>query len=165
MWRDYVDPKTGHTCTVERFLSHVSISDGCWEWTAWKVDCGYGVITLGPAKAPITRKAHRLAYIMSGNDIPPRNIICHKCNNPCCVRPDHLYHGTDLDNMRDRITHRGRPIGSLNSNAKLTEAQVKEIITTWRKGQTNIMAAKYGVRKQAITRVLSGKTWTHVPRA
>lgn len=66
--------------------------------------------------------AHRLAYMLTHGDIPDNMCVCHKCDNPKCIRPSHLFIGTQLDNIADMDAkgRRGRTVGELNSHAKLT---------------------------------------------
>lgn len=88
-------PKTD---PVIRFWRHVEKSDGCWEWTAKRLPSGYGVMTTDGAKV----YTHRFSWEMHNGPIPARMFVCHSCDNPSCVRPDHLWIGTALDNAQDR---------------------------------------------------------------
>lgn len=84
----------------ERFLNKIQkVDSGCWEWSAALNTLGYGAIVdaIGTTKA-----AHRISYQIYIGDIPARMCVCHKCDNPKCVSPFHLFLGTHSDNMRDR---------------------------------------------------------------
>ena len=84
---------------VERFLSKVDTSGDCWLWRASKTR-GYGQFSVdGHGSAP--RKAHRVSYEMFVGEVPAHLVVCHRCDNPSCVRPTHLFLGTQSDNLRD----------------------------------------------------------------
>lgn len=102
---------------INRFWARVEKTDGCWIWTGHKVKDGYGSVAFG--HKDIT--THRLSYMLANGAIPDGMLICHTCDNPACVRPDHLWAGTNLENARDKVK-KGRqgPRG-------LTKAQVADI--------------------------------------
>ena len=117
--------------------------------------------------------AHRIAYELAYG--PPEGQVLHHCDNPPCVRPSHLYDGTHKQNMADR-TNRGRtyrgpranveniPRGERNTNAKLTEAAVREIRALYAAGgiSQQALADWYGVNQTKISDVVRRKTWKHV---
>lgn len=89
----------------ERFWSKVSKGDGCWEWQAGRLPTGYGRFS----DKGVEYKAHRFSWALAHGAIPEGMLICHRCDNPRCVRPDHLFLGTNSDNQRDMVNkNRGR---------------------------------------------------------
>jgi excisionase family DNA binding protein len=84
-----------------RFWRYVEKSDGCWQWTGAANPKGYG--NIGRGKGLGTAKAHRVSWELHFGPIPPGLYVCHACDNPPCVRPDHLFLGTAQDNNNDKI--------------------------------------------------------------
>src|SRR5882672_10379584 len=78
---------------------------GCWVWTAWKNSKGYGNFNIGERKW----KAHRLSYTFFYGPIPDGLLVLHRCDNPSCVNPDHLFLGTARDNFQDAISKKRLP--------------------------------------------------------
>lgn len=83
--------------TPEVFNKRVAKGPGCWEWTGSRNTAGYGVISSKGRK----RMAHRVSYEIANGPIPDGMLVCHRCDNPKCVRPDHLFLGTSRDNAQD----------------------------------------------------------------
>lgn len=87
---------------ADRFWSKVDTDGDCWEWQAAKNPKGYGFFGLG-RRGDGHALAHRVAYELTTGSIPDGLCVLHKCDNPGCVRPDHLWLGTRADNNRDMI--------------------------------------------------------------
>jgi hypothetical protein len=136
-------------------------NSGCWIWLKARRWNGYGVIR----HQHKVWSAHRLVYeIANGASVPPNIDVCHKCDVPSCVNPDHLFVGTRGDNMRD-CAKKGRICipnlrGEQLPQAKLTEDFVRAI----RKDQRSqrAIARDYGVDKGTIANIKHRKTWRHV---
>lgn len=137
-------------------------STGCWIWVGSKTSDGYAQIWFG---GKICR-ANRVSY---ETFVGPTNglHVCHSCDNPVCVRLDHLFLGTDADNVADKCS-KGRASGGSMSGEKhpghiLTTEQVIEIKSTpVVRGTVTSLASKFGVDKTTISRILRGKTWKKV---
>lgn len=151
-----------HIPLSERFWRHVQRGEGCWEWTGCLHDGGYGLIRVDGRN----RRAHRVAWQLSHGAIPEGLRVCHTCDNPPCVRPDHLFLGTDADNMRDK-TAKGRARwhrGSANSMAKLTEALVQTIRAEAAAGVTyRAIARVHGIHFTTVGGIVRRQIWSHVP--
>jgi hypothetical protein len=153
----------------ERFWKHVapSAEDECWEWQGARThDYGYLYISHSPMRF---KRAHRLSWEIHHGPIPEGYFVLHRCDNPPCVNPRHLYLGGHGENARDRaIRKRGREArqnGVRNANAKLTEAQVREIIAELKKlprrSQADI-AKEFGVKQPQISNIMLRKSWAHL---
>jgi hypothetical protein len=86
---------------AERFWAKVRQSDGCWEWTGAKDDDGYGMIGVSGSRRNGHERAHRTSWRLHNGTIPPGMWVLHHCDNPPCVRPDHLFLGDRSVNMLD----------------------------------------------------------------
>ena len=147
---------------IQRFWSKVDINlnnNSCWEWTACHNLKRYGLFYFSNKMY----SAHRIAYMIERGNIPEEMFVCHRCDNPTCVNPNHLFIGTYLDNVRDRDIKNRNAKGSKQSKAKLTEEVIPVIRELLREGfsQQNI-AYKYGVSQVQISLIKSGKIWKHV---
>jgi hypothetical protein len=150
-------------CDKDRFWRSVVKSDdrGCWTWTGCVHDFGYGRISIGGS--PIA--AHRYSWILHFGEIPDGMQVLHKCDNPPCVRPDHLYLGVDQDNANDRVA-RGRTVrGENRPDSILTASDVVTIRRRYSSGGTSYarIAFDYGVSVACIVGAIKRRTWKHVP--
>ena len=113
-------------------------------------------------------RSHRVSYMMHKGEIPSHLIVCHSCDNPSCVNPEHLWLGTHQDNAIDRESKnrggRKGPEGSKAPHAKLTEAIVAQIKTLLADGNNThrAIAKQFGVHFATISDLATGKTWRHV---
>ena len=150
---------------IARFWSHVNKSGECWTWNMSHDGHGYGHFCVN---AKIER-AHRVSYAITYGRIPESLEICHKCDNPGCVRPDHLFAGTHSDNMQDCAQkghnmlqrHPELRYGERHPLAKLTESDVKTIRQFSDLGST-LLARRFHISRWMIRRILSGLAWKHI---
>jgi len=145
---------------VERFWSKVQKSEGCWTWKAGFYRTGYGAFHVKRKK----RFAHRVAYEFEIGPIPVGKVVMHTCDNPACVRPEHLRVGDQAENVADMIQKKRdrRPNlkGAENGRAKLTEEDVREIRRRLRAGATQTeLALEYGVALSNIGHIVHGRSW------
>jgi hypothetical protein len=133
----------------------------CHVWTAYRLPYGYGVFTISRA----TKLAHRVAWeIANGKPVSKGKLVLHHCDNPSCVRPDHLHIGSQVENMREmRARGRGKDVpcpGEQHGRAKLTEPLVLYIRAS--KESTAAIARELGVSRSAISHVRKRRTWKHI---
>lgn len=114
--------------------------------------------------------AHRLSWELHNGPIPPGLVVCHKCDNPPCVNPDHLFLGTQGDNLRDRDAkgkhnvrlHPELERGERNPNSRLSAVQISEIRRLASDNSQRGLGRMFGVSGTQIRRILSGEQWGHV---
>jgi len=163
--RLYGDPLYRRPSIADRYWAKVDRSggcDACWPWTAATDDAGYGRFGVGVAVV----RAHRLGYELHYGPLG-QLYVCHRCDNPPCQNPRHLYAGTQLDNASDRESRgRGNPgyvPGEANGMSKLSESDVLEIRAQAADGMTHRhLARQYMVAKTTITDVVRRRTWAHI---
>ena len=144
----------------QRFWDQVDHSITCWNWRGWKTAKGYGELSF---QGKVIR-AHRLSYQLKIGAIPDGLFVLHKCDNPSCVRPDHLFLGTLAENCHDRHNKGRTARGSRNGWAKLTEVDIKSIriLASMSSLSQKEIADRFRVTSENIHHILSGKTWGHV---
>ena len=134
---------------------------GCWLWTGATDQKGYGRVLKGGRKAPRHVRVHRLQVEATiGRALSQDECVCHRCDEKSCVNPAHLFVGSSADNVRDRVSKQRSARGESINNAKLTDAQVREIFLSAELHRE--IAARFGVRRECIGNIKRGRTWRHV---
>lgn len=154
-WREYI-------------LNNSIVTDsGCWEWQRGRSH-GYGYVDIRRQRY----RLHRLSHELFNGEVPGNLFVCHRCDNPPCCNPEHLFLGTQADNMRDAankcriprghaasLTHRG----VLNGHCKLTEEQVLEIRSLRGTASQKSIGERFGISQHAVSQIHRRKLWKHLP--
>lgn len=143
-----------------RFKRRTETGPGCWAWSGYKDPNGYGRLAVKGPDGWSMQLAHRVSYGLFVDDLGELDVL-HKCDNPECTNPDHLFLGTQADNMKD-MAQKGRSCrGEAKPNAKLTWDGVDRIRAGYRCGGVtqSDLSEEYGVSQSIISKVLSGKSW------
>lgn len=148
---------------IDRFWSKVDIKgkDNCWIWLGTIGQHGYGEFSTNGQ----TNRAHRVSYRIN-HGYPYGNVL-HKCDNKLCVNPNHLFLGSQSDNVSDMFSkdRQANLKGENNSGSKLTESNVLEIIKLSNLGKADTEIAQlFNVSRSAIWGITSGKYWKHIQR-
>lgn len=146
---------------------------GCWEWTGATLRKGYGQFRRKELKPEAA--AHRISWRLTYGEIPKGMCILHKCDNPPCVRPDHLFLGTKKENSQDMTKKRRHRLqqhpelkvklqGENNPRAKLVPDQVREIRKRYDEGENTVtLSNEFGVETAAISKIGKRQRWRSLP--
>ena len=162
---------------IDRFFSKVQKTDDCWEWLGAKDRKGYGRFSVGRSKNPDGSRrnsmvgAHRFSFEHFNGPIPDADgyhgmCVLHRCDNPSCVNPDHLFFGTNEDNVHD-MDAKGRRVnaqvkGSAHKNSKLAEGDVDRIVEKIRGRVPQAAIAKeFNVCLATVNHIATGRLWSH----
>lgn len=148
----------------ERLLAGIEIvtESGCWVWVRATDSWGYGHMHVGKKKI----STHRLSYMEFVDEIPKGLCVCHRCDIPACVNPNHLFLGTHQDNATDKVKkgrsfgRKGKRTGEGNPAAKLTEKDVLKIRAS--SESKKALSEKYGVIIGTIASIKAGRSWKHI---
>lgn len=149
---------------LERLMRRVEKTEACWLWVGGGIS---GKRPRGSFSTPWTTTPSRASWILHNGPVPAGLYVCHRCDNPLCVRPSHLFLGTAKENTQDMLQkgrhrascHAGEP----NPNASLAAQQVIDIRRASAQGaETKTLARKYGVSVTAIQRIINGSAWRHL---
>lgn len=152
-------PSMGKISLEARFWSKVDKSGECWLWLGGRNEKQYGILSVFIDKKHHNKKAHRIVWELTYGNIPDGMLVCHKCDNPPCCNPTHLFLGTHKDNVRDMMSkNRGGIHKGSSHNRKLTYAEACHIREVYREGNTTYkqLASLYGVSKITIRYIIKG---------
>lgn len=143
---------------MQRFWDKVEKGSHCWLYTGGALDKdGYGVFSFSHTKQI---RAHRYSWTLKNGAIPKGKCVCHTCDNPPCVNPDHLFLDTNAGNTMDRL-HKGRSaMGEGHGMAKITEVDVRKIRDDWR--SCRIIGEEYGLSPSGVHLIRRRHKWKHV---
>lgn len=140
----------------QRFWARVRKTDTCWVWTGPTRGKGYGAVRFDGRM----QSAHRVSWEMKHGPIGGGLHVLHRCDNPPCINPDHLFLGTNRDNAADCRAKGRTPRGWKNGAARLTPAQVEDVRQAHARGfEIAAIARHYGVARITVRKILTGKSW------
>lgn len=146
--------------SADRFWEKVDRSGECWVWTGSRHPHGYGSCSRMEGET----RAHRAAWVLSHGPIPNGLFVLHRCDNPPCVNPEHLFLGTQRDNNNDKVAKGrasgGSSPGERNPSARITAtcaAVIRDAIARGIPHRT--VAAVFGISKSQVTRIANAKSW------
>ena len=168
-WRRYGDPTIrkhvkGASLT-ERFFYYVKTGQGCWEWQSYRDPNGYGRLNIRqPDGKYFPCLAHRVSWELFKHKLTADQHVCHKCDNPGCVNPEHLFVGDAAANCADKIAkgrlRYGTSHGEDHGCSKLIEDQVRKIRDST--GPSRIVATKFGISARQVRAIRNKEVWRHV---
>lgn len=142
---------------ASRFWEKVKKTDSCWLWMAGTNKYGYGKFFINGKDTG----SHRISYMLSFGFVSKNVFICHTCDNPPCVKLDHLFLSTPQGNMDDKVKKRRHMYGNNHTNAKITKEDVRVIKRRYltEKISQSKLGEEYGVHQAHISKILCGKVW------
>lgn len=156
-------PKTDEEL-IQYFLSKVTKTDSCWLWNDSLDRDGYGDVRI----ADVRFKAHRASYFLFVGDFEDDKFVCHHCDNPQCVNPDHLFLGTHLDNERDKDLKGRRPV---TLNGKVTVLKDEDVLNIKKqfnnlKGTSlqryRLLSEQFKCSVRTVERIIKERSFKHI---
>ena len=163
--------------TIQRFWNKVNKTDTCWLWTASRRNKGYGAFGYTRDGVTVQDRAHRFSYRIHKGEIPDGMFVLHTCDTPACVNPDHLFLGSNDDNIRDMLK-KGRHLpggthcgdsgnwkrGTVHHNAKLSEQDIVEIRNMYRPNEVSYsqIAKIFHINLSSAYKIVNRLQWKHV---
>lgn len=148
---------------AELFWKKVDIlgPDDCWTWRGYVNNMGYGQYCVFGDKP---KGSHRLAYALTNGPVPAGANVCHRCDTPLCVNPNHLFLGTQKDNIHDMGEKGRQATGERNGNSKMTADRIRTLREDYSKGVTdfNALGKRHGCSDVWAAKVVRRKVWNGV---
>lgn len=137
---------------------------GCWVWTGYLKKDLYGDFSITVEGKKFKLRAHQYSWYLHCGRMPPKcMVVCHKCDHPYCVNPDHLFIGTHQDNAQDKVDKGRQARGETHAHAKLTDEIVREARRRYDSGESIASIARaYGVSAASMSLTVRRKTWRHI---
>ena len=152
-------PSATRNISVKEKLDYYSIPEpnsGCWLWIGGATTVGYGKIFANG----FVRLSHRVSYEEYKGAIPEGMLVLHKCDTPACINPEHLFLGTNKENMQDASRKGRTSFGEKNGSSKITE---KDAILILNSAQSvSILSRKYNITETSIRNIKNGDKWSYL---
>jgi HNH endonuclease len=146
--------------SLDKFWSKVNKTKTCWLWTAMKNVFGYGELWTGKKPNRKRKLAHRISWELRFGKIPEGLGVLHKCDVRNCVNPEHLFLGTFLDNMKDKLSKGRQAKHERSGMARLTEKNVSEIRSLYSSGlKQHEIAKQFKINQGQISRIVRFEAW------
>ena len=143
------------------YMKNVIIKDGCWDWNKKCLRDKYPKMHFCRNEPKVM--IHRYSWTLHKGEIPEGKLVLHKCDNSRCSNPDHLFLGTNNDNINDMLEKRRNPVGITHGCAKLTDDDIFKIRAFLAQGiSLNKLAQEFNVAKKTILNIKQKKTWKHI---
>lgn len=135
--------------------------DECWTWMKYKDNRGYGEFQIRYEGKKMNFAAHRVSYELTNGKIPNGLLVCHKCDNPSCVNPNHFFIGTHKDNSDDKVKKNRQAKAETSGKSKLTWDIVRYIRKSFNDKDITVLflSKKHNIHEKTITNILNGKNW------
>lgn len=151
---------------IRRFWAMVDRSagpDSCWPWKGKVETTGYARTLVGSGPNREHWLCHRLAWTIAKEVIPDGRLVCHHCDNRRCCNPEHLFVGTQKNNMEDAVSKGRQAFGETNGGGgKLREPEIYEIRALRGRVTQENVAAMYGVTQSVVSKIQLQRIWSHV---